>query len=334
MKKTLRRHLSWENCRRSTLVKGEHRVHRVARSPLIEIFGDGVSDRIGLWLQLPEAISIPDEVRKLAFIQANCTTRTSGAQPVPVLELMVSLPTLHRHFYHFSIAAAERILVDKIPTVEAVLLELRCFAELLEEKLLLSIERQLGLLGELIVLDRMVGKNGLAAIDAWIGPLREPHDFRIDQCEYEVKTTARAQRIHTIHGTEQMVPSSGCSLFLVSVLLGPAGKSDAWSLIDIVQRLSAAFASESGRLAQFTAGLEHYGYRDADGNQYKRRFALRRPLAVVPVDDRFPAITRPTVQAALGEERSSRIDGLQYDVNLEGLEVEDGKPSFPAILQG
>lgn len=334
MKKTPSRHLSWENFRSSTLVKGEQRVHRVAHSPLIEIFGDGIRDRIGLWLQVPDGTPVPDKIRKLAFIQARSTARGPGTKLVPVLELVIGLPTLHRHFYHFSIAAAERILVNKMSSVEAVLLELQCFAELLEEKPLLSIERQLGLLGELIVLDRIVAKHGTVVLDAWIGPQREPHDFRIEQVEYEVKTTAGAQRIHTIHGTEQLVPSSGCSLFLVSILLGPAGKSNVWSLADVVQRLSAKFAPAPARLAQFTAGLEHYGYRAADGDHYTRRFAFRRPLAVVPIDDRFPAITRPTVQAALGEERSSRIDALQYDVNVEGLEVEDGKPRFPAVLQG
>ena len=58
---------------------------------------------------------------------------------------------------------------------------------------------------------------------------------------------------------------------------------------------------------------------------------MRRPLAVATVDATFPAITRHVVQTALGT-LAPRVESVQYDVNIEGLEHEDGTPGFDSIL--
>lgn len=319
--------LSWENFRSTVFRRGQQRVHRVTDSPYIEVFGDGVRDRIGIWLEVPAGTPAPLEVSKLAFITAHTFSR-EGRE---LLEIATATPSLHRQFYHFAIAVAERVTVEKRPAPEAVSLELQCFADLLEEKPLLGIERQLGLLGELMFLERLVAKGGLVALDSWVGPMGEPHDFRIEGREFEVKTTVSPRRIHTIHGTEQLVPSKGCSLYLISILLGPPGASDGFSLSDTVARLSEQFAAVPSRLNQFTAGLAAAGFRDADSPQYTRQFAMRRPLGLACVDDTFPAITRPTIQSALGP-LAPRIESLQYEVDIEGLEYEEGTMDFEGML--
>src|SRR5262249_32261137 len=139
------------------------------------------------------------------------------------IEVATTTASLYRQFYHFSVAVAERIIVEKHSPLEAIALELKCFADLLETKPLLSLERQIGLIGELVFLERLVQKIGTRAVEAWIGWMPEPHDFRLDTREFEVKTTTSAQRIHTINGIEQLVPSNECTLHLVSVMLGPPG---------------------------------------------------------------------------------------------------------------
>jgi hypothetical protein len=332
MAKVVQRHLSWENFRSSIFVPGEERVHRVSTTPLIEFFGDGIRNRIGLWLQVPPETEIPDAVLKLAIISVRVVTRSVKNKTVSLLELAVSAPSLYRQFYHFAVATAERVLVENRSGIEAVLLELQGFAELLEAKPLLGIERQLGLLGELILLERLVIHGGPNALDAWIGPLHEPHDFRIGRVEYEVKTTVRARRVHTIHGPEQLVPTKGCKLFLLSVLLGPAGAETGFSLAEMVEHLSARLQSAPARAQQFAQTLETCGFLEADRAHYSRRFVLRRPLAVVPVKAGFPAITRRVIHTALGQ-LASRIEGLQYDVDVEGLETEEGMPGFPSGFQ-
>jgi len=159
----------------------------------------------------------------------------------------------------------------------------------------------------------------------------EPHDFRVQDREFEVKTTVTTQRIHTINGMEQLLPSEGCSLHLVSVLLGPAGTSDGLSLMAIVERLNVSFATAPSRQTEFTAALESIGFRAVDSGHYSRRFALRRPIAVVRVDSTFPSIDRVSIQRLLGP-LASRVESLQYDVSVEGLEYEDGTPEFESAL--
>lgn len=320
-------HLSWENFRSTVFLPGQQRVHRVADSPDIEIFGDGVMNRVGIWLQIPPATSIPPELSNFTSI----TTRTFNEEGRFLLEVATAVPSLYRQFYHFAVAVAERLIVEKTSAMDAIAMELQCFTDLLEERSLLGIERQLGLLGELIVLERLIAKAGVRALDSWLGPMGEPHDFRFKHREFEAKATVSPHRIHTIHGTEQLVPSDGCSLYLVSVLLGPPGASEGFSLADKVAQLSLQFAPNPARLTQFVTSLEACAFRNEDRDHYSRRFALRRPMGLVRVDSSFPAITRSTINNVLGP-LATRIETLQYDVNVEGLEHEDGTREFDEVI--
>lgn len=321
------RHLSWDNFRASICVRNEQRVHRVSATPLVEIFSDGIQNRIGIWLQASENSAIPEEILKLAFISAQIIKRKKQT----ILEISNSRPALQRQFYYFAIAVAERMVVDDKSAIEAVRLEIQCFEDLLLEISLLSIERQIGLLGELIFLERLTTKMGLEALDAWIGPLGEPHDFRIQKQEFEIKTTFKPHRIHTIHGAEQLVPSNGCSLYLVSILLGPPGASAGFSLTEKIKTVAALFQSNPAYRDRFAENLEAAGFRDDDGRHYTRRFIIRRPIAVSLVDKLFPALTRSAIYKVLGD-RSTRIESVQYDVNIEGLESEEGTPRFVSVL--
>jgi hypothetical protein len=318
-------HLSWQNFRSTVFVRGQQRIHRVTDSPCIEVFGDGVKNRIGILLEIEPGTTVPPEFSKLALIG----TRTVQKKGREFLEVATATSSLQRQFYHFAVAVAERVIVEKRPAVEAVGLELQCFTDLLEEKSILAIERQIGLVGELLFLERLIARGGLNALDAWLGPIGEPHDFRLEAREFEVKTTLSPHRIHTIHGTEQLVPSLGCTLYLVSVLLGPSGVSKGFSLAEKITDLSAKFASVGARLNQFMAALEACGFHDADSGHYTRRFAVRRPMGLVRVDESCPAVTRPVIQAALGP-LATRIESLQYDVSVEGLGCEDGTVEFEA----
>jgi hypothetical protein len=69
------------------------------------------------------------------------------------------------------VAVSERVVVDKVPALQALDLELQCFGELLRERSLIGIEKQIGLLGKLIFLERIVTEFGNQAFDAWVGPL-------------------------------------------------------------------------------------------------------------------------------------------------------------------
>jgi Putative PD-(D/E)XK family member, (DUF4420) len=323
------RYLSWENFRETVFLRGEQRVHRLVDVPILEVFGDGVGNRVGIWVDVPAATTVPQELQRLTAIEARVYVKDRRS----ILEIATSIPSLQRQFYHFANAVAERVSVENRAGLDAVRLELQCFIDLLEEKPLLGIEKQIGLIGELIFLQHLVTGGGIALLDSWVGPKAEPHDFRVEHREFEVKTTVAPHRIHTIHGTEQLVASKDCSLHLMSVLLGPPGASTGFSLASLVDSLSVRFGVESPRLTQFTDLLRASGFRSSDSQHYQREFTLRRPVAVIPIDEGFPTITRPMLQRALGRD-AQRIEGLHYDMNVEGFEYEDGSPRFAQIVTG
>jgi hypothetical protein len=319
--------MSWENVCSTIIVPGEQRRYKVSTSPRIDLFWDGVAKRMGLWLETAPNTAVPPELLKLSFISSGIVAIGSRK----VLEIASVSKPLRRQFYHFAVAVSERMISGSMSAIDAVAAELQCFADLLAERPVLGVERQIGLLGELLFLEKLALTHGARMLDSWGGPQGEPHDFRVDDREFEVKTTVAPKRVHIIHGSEQLVPSKGCSLFLLSVLLGPPGSAAGFSLAGKVRDLQRLFAADKLRLGRFVDALEKVGLRKADLPHYLRQYSLRRALAVVSVDKKFPALTRPVVQQSLGA-LALRIESLQYAVNVEGLEKEEGTPQFSAVV--
>lgn len=310
--------LTWENFSKNIMVPGEQRTHRISNNPAIEIYHDGTVGRTGLLIETHETTNKINAYTHLESIRSQNLFKEGKTY----LSLSTDTEGLQKQFYHLANAISERIIVEKQAIETAIIVELACFNELLKLQPLLSFEKQIGLVGELIVLEKLTAKYGISAINSWIGPEREPHDFKIKDKELEVKTTVSTRRIHTINGMEQLVASENCQLFLVSVLIGPPGASDSFSLPDIICRLENAFSADSIASDKFHTLLAQVGYKTSDAAHYVKKFNLRRPVEVFPVDANFPAITRDSIESALGE-MASRISSLTFDVNIEGL---DSKP--------
>lgn len=321
------KHLSWDNFLSSVLVGGQQRVHRISNFPIIEVFGDGIKNVVGMLIECPDITLIPDQAKRLASVSFQTIQRDEKL----FLEIATTSHLINRQFYSFATAIADRILESQQPPAEAIALELRYFTALLEEKRLLSIERQVGLLGELIVLEKMIRSDGPDAIQAWIGPQGEPHDFRAGRNEFEVKTAAGSRRIHTIHNLTQLLASPDSSLFIMSILVGPAGKDGGFSLASKIESISRYLEAAPHRLHEFQDALQSLGYSDRDQSHYDRAFILRRPLAVVPVNSQFPAVTASGLLSLLGQE-AHRIDRFVYDVNIEGLESEEGSDDYVFVF--
>jgi hypothetical protein len=157
-----------------------------------------------MWIEVPEDTVVSADLSRLAAIRIGLLQKDRRQY----LEVSTSAGSLQKQFYHFATAVAERIAVEARPVVDAVQLELQCFVDLLEQKPVLGIERQIGLIGELLVLQHLIAGSGTDLLDAWIAPTPEPHDFRVGISEFEVKTTVAPRRIHTVHGAEQLVPDA------------------------------------------------------------------------------------------------------------------------------
>src|SRR5262249_11355959 len=151
---------------------------------------------------------------------------------------------------------------------------------------------RLGLTGELWMLNRLLSSMGPEAVDAWTGPQREPHDFRVRDVEFEVKSTRSVERVHLINGLTQLVPSLDRSLWLVSLQFEPAGLHAGQSLPEMLTEIRAALTVNARALQKFNDLLSRaYGQINLHADYYAERLQLRTPAQLVPIDSRCPVIT-------------------------------------------
>jgi hypothetical protein len=242
-------------------------------------------------------------------------------------ELLIDDPDIFRHALPVVWRIADRIQLERIGFAEAVIATLTDFQGLLEGASVLSPDREVGLFGELTVVDGLVSTlDGTRAVTAWRGPDGDEHDFDLGSGDLEVKSTLAEQRVHWIGSLGQLEPSPGRPLWLLSIQL-TTGLADALSLADLVAKLRSRLAG--GDLEAFDKKLHGAGWRDRYRATTRRRFRMRSRLLLLPVDTAFPALTRERMKAAgmpLG-----RLRQVAYSIDVAGLNEEPCPP--PALSQ-
>lgn len=195
---------------------------------------------------------------------------------------------------------------------------LKSYKGLLTKTPRMSREQEVGLFGELLILNRLIDESGESgALDAWLGPESEEHDFVLRDEDLEVKTTTGDRRTHIIHGAGQLLPTGERPLRLVSVQLTGAGAADdGRSLVDLV--MSTRKRLGRGRRA-FDERLASLGWRDEDADSlYPDKFLLRSDPAVYDVDSDFPAIVPEGLSRILA--RPELVTGLSYTIDITDIE--------------
>lgn len=180
----------------------------------------------------------------------------------------------------------------------------------------LTEEKELGLIGELLVLRHLVETTGeTTAIGSWLGPLAEEHDFALASFDAEVKTTKSESRTHLIGSDTQLEPSPGRPLHLISIQVTRAGNADAGFT------LGALITDLRSRLDQtlrtFDAALEGLGWHDSDADLYKVAYSLRSTPRAYFIDDRFPAITSARLDQVVPQR--AHVSSVTYRVNVTDL---------------
>jgi hypothetical protein len=164
---------------------------------------------------------------------------------------------------------------------------------------LLSAESELGLVGELLVLESLIEK-GVAherAVEAWLGPLDGLHDFQFRTGAIEVKATVTAGSFRARIGSlEQLEDSSLGPLFLAAVRMELTESGTA--LPELVERIRGLLSSEAAALTAFEDRLIHAHFLTSHAALYTRRFRTLT-IRILSVNDRFPRITRATVPEAV-----------------------------------
>lgn len=252
-----------------------------------------------------------------------------------VIELTVAQESLYGTFYHFAIDIVRQILLQGTMPTRAIGRSIGNWAQLLVRKNLLEETEQIGLAGELCLLRALLESWGHEAFNAWLGPIREPHDFRLDSNEIEVKSTIQSRRTHRIHGLGQLEPSSGMRLYLLSLQFEPAGNAKSGkSLVNRIDEIRDLLHESEDTFNKFEAHLKSLGYDDSDSSFYSKKLKFRTPPVLIPVDFNFPRLTRSLVDQVLPKEVSHRVSYVEYELDVEGLGYYEGSSEYEEILNG
>lgn len=215
------------------------------------------------------------------------------------------------------------MVIDVIRSIESAAASSR--ADLLEEFLLrvrewqdfmsrkhrlLSPDAQVGLLGELHVLDTLLDSRlGSQALQCWQGPLKAAQDFHIGAGAVEVKsTTSERGFIARINSIEQL-DSERTPGFLCAIRFREAAEGS--SLSETVSRLRGRLAT-SGSARMFDALLLVMGYMDEHAASYSRRF-IPSEIRGFPLDEKLPRLTRSLLPAA--------IRSANYTLDLDAVQI-------------
>lgn len=313
----------WDIMRRDYIEPGLPGRVVVCDAPKVELFVDSGGARFGAVFELPAGST----VRASPFTDIEIAEiRLEGQRCV---EISTKAVPLFGTFYLFAVDMAGAVIEHSMPPAAALDASLGHWHALLQTSTLLSDEKQLGLAGELWLLERLIRRLGSAGLDAWVGPGSQSHDFRLGSTEFEVKATTGARRVHMINGLHQLTSTIDASLYLVSLRFADAG-SGGETLGETVERITSVVAPDDRQ--RLEEKLTAAGFRGTDAIHYSRRRRLADRPRLISVTEGVPRLTADALAALPASYASNAISDVSYRIDVEGLGFEEGTPEFSAVV--
>ncbi|MBJ7469829.1 MAG: PD-(D/E)XK motif protein [Solirubrobacteraceae bacterium] len=293
----------------------------IAGTPTLRLRVDPPRSR--LTLRVPLASEVEPPVNALAHVAVE--VRIDGNQRF--LEISTTDERLAVDGHAMLMAVADRIQLDGIEPVEALEQTLATWEAILASRVRLTVQAEVGLVGELLVLRAMLD-TAAAGASAWRGGLSEEHDFGFADVDVEVKTTTSEQRRHWIHGLGQLVPTGDSPLWLLSVQLTRAGEGDGHRLPELIDDLRVRLScADRGILDQSVAAA---GWSDDQRDLVTDRWRLRTAPVAFHVADDFPRLT-PDLLAAVSIDVAP-LRQVTYEVELTGQPASLDPPATVATI--
>lgn len=282
------------------------------------------------------AVEIEQQVASLPTVlpQAIAMRLTKDAKGYDLLVLATTSIELRRYFYDFAVEVLELTQRGGYTAKAAVDEAWKRWGELIEQQSVLSRERQVGLIGELNLLRLIAARHGWSfAIDAWHRTAKAKHDFCLELCDIEVKTTTSDRRIHTIGSIDQLLPSPNRPLYILSnqFAVAPRLAANSFSLTSTVRDLLKELENDVMLQNALKQRLTQVGWRENHMGYYQTTFVVRNFARLVPVNDACPRIVPPMLMAGLGSV-SSRIESVMYSIDVSDLGWQEGSPEYRTVI--
>lgn len=239
------------------------------------------------------------------------------------LDLACQKAHLNGVFTHLAEEVLGLLRSRAIQPLQACHQTLQRWRELLDREAsnVLSTEALCGLFGELWHLARIAAKSAQGT-SAWHGPYGTRHDFTIEGCALEVKTTTRRDEWKfRVHGLTQLEPPRDARLYLSAMRLELNGASGA-TVPDLIQSVLDTGVDRRDLLGH----LSQVGYDLRDDAHYQQIRIDVIDSRVYEVTASFPRLTgasfSPTGLAA-------GVSDIHYTIDLA---ASPSAPLHPEIL--
>lgn len=244
---------------------------------------------------------------------------------------------LQKYFYTYTCEALDLMQTKNLRAVAAFKEAWLRLGELLEQDTILSREKQLGLIGELIFLEQLAAvpaTGWTGALDAWHQSAEAEHDFALKLRDVEVKSTSKEAREHVIGSLNQLRESHPRELFLVSFQFSsaPAHVKGSVSLHDKVAGIQETLVGRGDLLNRLEARLSRAGWRPDHTPHYTARFIERSAPLLIKIDESFPRIVPDTLKL-MPPDQLARVSSVIYSVDVSGMGTELDSDSIAGLLQ-
>ncbi|MDO2934652.1 PD-(D/E)XK motif protein [Paeniglutamicibacter sulfureus] len=271
-------------------------------------------------LQVPGDGSIPD----LSLFE-NIDIEYLNDSTQDYFSLKLAAEGMHYAAYSFIAKIVEELQHGNLFS-NAISRSLNEYELLLQNRSLLSSEKQTGLLGELLLLKYLCRMDPVTALTSWLGPEAEQHDFSFGTFDLEVKTTKSERRTHRIGSATQLEPTVNRALFFLSIQITAAGTADnSFSLLQLVREVRDDLGHHSAPFNDYLASL---GWRAADSDSYNNKYVLRSRPAFYAVNENFPSMQDSVLRQLLAN--YEHLSEISYRTDVSHLQSN----SIPEELNG
>jgi hypothetical protein len=176
-----------------------------------------------------------------------------------------------------------------------------------------SVQKCIGLLGELIFLAEVTKIDKNKALNSWTGPFRTHHDFYFSNCSFEIKSSLNlASSQIQVNGINQLNPPSNNQFFLLILKLIPDEDGD--SIASLVDNLLSSGLDKK-------LFFEKLSRLDISEENYSSFSDLRVSLNSIrryEIDSKFPILDL----SATSSEYIDRFSNINYTLDLSGINHE------------
>jgi hypothetical protein len=175
-----------------------------------------------------------------------------------------------------------------------------------------------GLIGELILLNKLIDTVNVDAINYWVANNGE-EDFIFNSTIIEVKSTQKDRHEHIINGIDQLAVNLLKRKFILSIIFNKSSSSNSISLPAIINECSNKLSSFPDKKGAFYSILNNRGYDIRDENLYFEYSYEFIQGGFFEVNESFPKLTQDQLKSSL----NSRVSKIRYTIDMEGLHSED-----------